>query len=623
MHGLVLSAGLGTRLLPHTRVLPKPLFPFQGKPLLHHHILSLIHAGCTRVFVNTHHLADQVHDYILKTPFPLPVVPVFEPDILGTGGAVLNISSSWEEGAPLIIINCDIVTNIRCKDILNHHRKTGAAATLALVDDPEFNTVLVSADGKIAGFAKQNNNDAFQDCLGRYTFTGIHVMEKKALACIPTKDALRNNDNRGISGSGDPAEEEDSAEKGKLPSPWFFSIIRVYENMIKKGLPVHAYIPQKTGTGAEPGQEAQASAVFWKDLGTEKRYTLAILNDLGESVFSDVFHLEKNRKISSYPLKGDGSDRVWTRLEKAGKTLVAVTHGITLSHSRHEADAFIDMGMHFRRSGVPVPRIHAYDRFSGVVVMEDAGDTHLADWVKNADTEEVFRMYSQAVEILLHLNLSADRGFDTRWCWQSPSYDRELILEKECAYFIHSFINPFFGRNETVDHYLDEFMHLADQIERYGIPGIIHRDYQSRNLMVQDENIRIIDFQGARNGPVQYDLASLLYDPYTGLSGQTRERLLEFALSLAKTRYNADPFLYEKGFRYTAISRNLQVLGAFGHLYLEKKKPGFAEFIPRAVEILLEHLQKTPGFPGLFKLVSGLGRPGEWEGRKHPQKPGG
>jgi aminoglycoside/choline kinase family phosphotransferase len=117
-----------------------------------------------------------------------------------------------------------------------------------------------------------------------------------------------------------------------------------------------------------------------------------------------------------------------------------------------------------------------------------------------------------------------------------------------------------------------DFYHLADRIQELSYEGFMHRDFQSRNIMVNGADIFFIDFQGGRMGPIQYDLASLLIDPYTALSQPLQAQLLNFAPIISTKLIPLSPERFQKGFHYCAISRNLQILGAFGFLSRVKKK---------------------------------------------------
>jgi aminoglycoside/choline kinase family phosphotransferase len=138
---------------------------------------------------------------------------------------------------------------------------------------------------------------------------------------------------------------------------------------------------------------------------------------------------------------------------------------------------------------------------------------------------------------------------------------------------------------------------------------LIHRDFQSRNIMIRDDRHYLIDFQGARTGPIQYDLASLLIDPYVGLNQDLRQHLLTYAARQAAVRLQCAADHFIRGFRYCAVTRNLQMLGAFGFLSRVKGKREFETWIPAAAAMLAEqiNLADEKAFPRLTAMADEIG----------------
>ncbi|MBW1713185.1 MAG: phosphotransferase, partial [Deltaproteobacteria bacterium] len=140
----------------------------------------------------------------------------------------------------------------------------------------------------------------------------------------------------------------------------------------------------------------------------------------------------------------------------------------------------------------------------------------------------------------------------------------------------------------------------------------LHRDFQSRNIIIQDSppgsrQVRIIDFQGGRLGPPGYDLASLLIDPYVGLSSAEQAALFEGYLDLAAGRGVVDEKSFRQDYPVLALFRNLQMLGAFAYLSRVKGRPGFAWHIPAALASL-RSLVARPQFDACSALRELTGR---------------
>jgi aminoglycoside/choline kinase family phosphotransferase len=133
----------------------------------------------------------------------------------------------------------------------------------------------------------------------------------------------------------------------------------------------------------------------------------------------------------------------------------------------------------------------------------------------------------------------------------------------------------------------------------------MHRDLQSRNIMVKNGDYYFIDFQGGRMGPIEYDLASLLIDPYVSLPYPVQDQLLKYCIKKLLSFVDFDPDKFRTCFKYCALTRNLQILGAFGYLSREMGKTYFKQYIPRAVETLKINLFSLSSLelPKLMSIV--------------------
>ena len=557
MKTLVLAAGFGTRLLPLTRFLPKPLFPLGDATLLDTVVGKLIEAGCDAVAVNTHHLHDRIDAHIRGRSYPVPVKTVFEPEILGTGGAIRNLSHFWDD-RPFFVVNSDILFDIDLRAVYEFHLSHPHPVTLALVDDPRFNTVGVTPRGAVHAFDRSEATAS--DGLRWATFTGIQVLDAEVLDFIPENT--------------------------------FYSSIDAFRSLKARGREIRAFIPENAA---------------WEDLGTPDRYRNAALKRLAPLAFSRRWPHEAVGPVLFQRLAGDGSDRSWHRLTVGNRSLVLADHGLRESppDATAEVDAFCRIGEHLIRTGIPAPRIHLQDRISGYVFLDDLGDDHIQNLaLKAAGDDDLFRLYRPVIDILVGLSRAA-AGFDTAWTCQTERYDRRLVLERECGYFVEAFLKGYVGLDGPFDPLQPEFERIADGAVLYGRQGLMHRDFQSRNILIKDGKPHIIDFQGARLGPIQYDLASLLIDPYAGLSESVQARLLEYCADRLAARAAADRRWFHLGYRYTALARNLQILGAFGFLTKVKGKPAFAEYIRPALEALIRNLetQDPENFPELRRMA--------------------
>ena len=561
MKALILAAGFGTRLAPHSQTLPKALFPVAGIPVLARMLDNLKRASCTAVAVNTHHLAHRIQAYLAENDFGIPVTLSHEPEILGTGGAIRHLAHFWDDD-PFMVINADIVTDVSLADVYRHHCRHGARVTLVMHDRAPFNQVWVDGQNRIAGFARFAD-EVDPDRHFKMAFTGIHVIDATIIR--------------------------------RIPGDGFSDIISVYRQMLDEGVPIHAHVVRNH---------------YWQDMGRPDRYRDAVIDAMAPGVFQSAFPGHARAAIHRQCLSGDGSDRSWFRLTAGGDRLILADHGITPSLPGSEVNAFVRIGGHLYDSGLPVPRIHAHDGFSGLVFLEDLGDRHLQQQVRQTSgSNDVARLYRRVIDTLLDLTTKAFDGFDPDWTCQSPAYDVALILDKECRYFVDAFLNGYLALSVTYDDLAAEFEHLAQRTVDHGLTGLIHRDFQSRNIMIQDGRHYLIDFQGARTGPIQYDLASLLIDPYVQLAADLQHRLLLYAAEQVDRRLKCAPDRFIRGYRYCAVTRNLQMLGAFGFLSRVKQKEAFKGWIPAAASMLAGHIHAADpkAFPKLTAIAKKIG----------------
>ncbi len=178
MKAVVLAAGLGTRMKPLTDICPKPLLPVLNRPLLGVVLAQLEAAGCFQVAVNTHHLADQVHDFLRGQPWSFQLSVSHEPEILGTAGGLRQLGEILREG-PFLAINGDILTDLDLAEIYGRHQE-GAVSTLVLHDCPPYNNVWV-AEGAVVSIGAPPPGGGGAPL----AYTGVQVVDQKMLAYIP------------------------------------------------------------------------------------------------------------------------------------------------------------------------------------------------------------------------------------------------------------------------------------------------------------------------------------------------------------------------------------------------------------------------------------------------------
>ena len=557
MKALILAAGYGTRLRPYSDHTPKPLFTIAGRPLLDIIIGQLEDAGCQAVIVNTHHLHHKIEAFLRARNYNLGVFTRYEPQILGTGGAIKNVADFWDD-RPFMVINADIVVDIDLKEVYRHHCRHQSPATLVLCDNPEFNCVGVKQNQWVTGFYNPTES-AVMPSENLLTFTGIQVLEPQVLNYIPQNT--------------------------------FYSSIDAFKKILAGGTNLRAFITPKDR---------------WRDIGTPQSYRQTAINKACPKAFQQAFAVPPTDRVHREKLKGDGSQRQWYRLKAANQSIIMVDHGIRQSDMTSEVDSFVHLGRHLYRQGVPVPKIYYHDTFSGLVFLEDLGDHHLQQIARSKNSSTVIRLYKSVIEQLIKLSRRGADEFDPSWTYQTANYDQELILEKECRYFLEAFLNGHLQFKNRFEDFEADFIALANKTLAHPTSGFMHRDMQSRNIMIKDRGVYFIDFQGGRIGPIQYDLASLLIDPYVELPHVIQDQLLDYSIEVLSAETDLESEKFRSCYHYCRLTRNLQILGAFAYLSGVKGKQRFEKYIPAAVRSLRSSL--GAGDPEEFPSISAITR---------------
>jgi len=168
-------------------------------------------------------------------------------------------------------------------------------------------------------------------------------------------------------------------------------------------------------------------------------------------------------------------------------------------------------------------------------------------------------------------------------------------------YFLTYFLKKLHGLKQNLDELKSSFKHLSYNASLADNNFFLHRDFQSRNLIIKGDKIGIIDWQGGRLGPLQYDLASLLIDPYVGLKKEETMTLYDYYTTLLEKRFPNISGSFSRYYPYIAIQRNLQILGAFSYLSKVQGKNRFLTYITPALHSL-EGLLKEIDDPELNPL---------------------
>ena len=324
--------------------------------------------------------------------------------------------------------------------------------------------------------------------------------------------------------------------------------------------------------------------------------------------------------VAAEPLSGDASTRRFVRLRLAGggSTVAMVLDG-PIDPTAHPQ---IVVGAYLESLGSPIPHLLDSVPEAGLLFYEDVGDLLLQDlagsmglasgawghWDGGAHTppvdrggdvaegarERLERHYEDAAAIILHLQDEGTRRLPPSHPSATSALDADRFLF-ELRFFREHYIEGLrdlrFGPRES--RVLDEFL---DSLAREAAepPWVLcHRDFHSRNLLVQGRRLRLVDFQDARLGPAAYDLASLLRDSYVRLPGELRARLLSSFVGQSAV-LSGDEARFRERFDIVALQRNLKAIGTFAYQSRERGKHGYLTYIGPTWESAFDALERLP-----------------------------
>jgi len=302
-------------------------------------------------------------------------------------------------------------------------------------------------------------------------------------------------------------------------------------------------------------------------------------------------------EIKITPIEKGGSDRKFYRVRcSSEQSLILVKYNREREENRH----YVEIAQFLEAHEIRAPRIYYHDADEGLIWLEDLGENDLfshrnESWlVRRAFYEsaldEVRKLHrlpeSVCIEMRQHL----------------PAEFNAALYLWEQSYFFENCLGRYFKVDQArIENLAGSpiLQRIAENLAQ--MPRVlVHRDFQSQNILVRNGQANLIDFQGMRPGLAQYDLASLLYDPYVDLTGQERDELLEYYCG---QKPEAD---FQETLRLCAMQRLMQALGAYGFLGLVKGYQQFLQHIPTAIHSLREIVAGIDGLELFTNLLSEL-----------------
>jgi NDP-sugar pyrophosphorylase family protein/aminoglycoside/choline kinase family phosphotransferase len=642
----ILAAGLGERLRPITNHIPKPLLPVLGKPVLESVLEKVSALPVAGIGVNLHYKKELIEQWIKQSAFSDEITLFPEDPVLGTGGALKNAEGFLQDSA-FLVHNADIISDIDLEKLIAFHKASGNLATLAVHDFPEFNNLVIDGNrclteiGAICSLCRAPGSRLV-------AFTGIAVYAPSFLKVLPEgtssvvhawTEALASGqrigtyDASGCSWTdiGTPASYakaviEELKNNGEMVyvHPSVYSCRNVEMDgytVIEKGSKLSKGVSLRNcivlpGTEIETeGRETEPECfltLFWgKGRGDtahvapvsekERPFENSILGPdftiaLKES---DLFAASENNAVL---IGTGGSDRHYFRVKMdSGSAVRMQCPKDDPDFQRHIAYTHF-----FQKNSIPVPAILEADSDNKTALFEDVGDLSLYSWLKcPREQDRIAEIYRRVLDsaVLIHTTATEQRAECPLLQDRIFDYDH---LRWETHYFIERFAEGI--RNSKIDKAseLEEELHkLAIKTDSFH-KTIIHRDFQSQNIMIGKGNVpRLLDYQGARIGPPAYDVASILWDPYYRLEQNMRGQLLHhYIMRMAGSAQWFNEQVFRESLLPCRLQRHMQALGAYGFLSRVKGKNYFLNHIPEGLRLLREDLSEANNeYPVLDKLV--------------------
>ncbi len=304
-------------------------------------------------------------------------------------------------------------------------------------------------------------------------------------------------------------------------------------------------------------------------------------------------------------LPQSGSDRIYFRIYSGEETCIA-----TYNLNRKETQTFIYFSRHFLNAGLPVPQILAVNEEDTIYIQQDLGTESLLNKLEqHGHGEYAYSLFQKSLAELAHVQILGDKGLNYDWCLTAKEFGKQAIMS-DLLYFKYYFLDTLQLPYDK-QAMLDDFDALSTYLTRIENKYFMFRDFQSRNIIVKDDALNFIDYQGGMKGALQYDVASLLWQAKAELSEEWKDSLLVYYMDQVDQLLDrpVDRITFVSQYNGYVLIRLLQVMGAYGFRGLFERKAHFLASIPLALRNLKFFIDDkrvgivTPEFDRVLRLV--------------------
>jgi N-acetylmuramate 1-kinase len=316
------------------------------------------------------------------------------------------------------------------------------------------------------------------------------------------------------------------------------------------------------------------------------------------------FPLLEVADVKIRPIEKGGSDRKFYRIRcSQNQTLILVKYNLEREENRH----YVEIAKFLEFHGIRAPKIYFHDAVEGLIWIEDLGEHDLYGY--RHDSWLVRRaFYESALDEIIKLHRLPESVCEEMKEHLPAEFDAALYRWEQ-RYFFNNCLGRYFNVGESKRKELAALPSLREIAKRLASSPrvLVHRDFQSQNIIIQNGQANLIDFQGMRPGLAEYDLASLLFDPYVELAATERSELICHYLEKQPDNGRRVNGQFDDTLQLCAMQRMMQALGAYGFLGLVRGHEHFLKYIPRAVRSLRGIVGKIDDLKPLASLLDDLG----------------